>query len=100
MRERHICEKSRSWKISTCSGVTGEGLDHIKGLKNLTEVAMYGATGLNDAAVEKLSGLIKLQKLDLRSTPITSLALSYLKGLKDLRELDLSETAAVGNEGL
>ncbi len=43
--------------------------------------------------------LTDTQSLDLRSTPITSLALSYIKGLKDLKALDLSETANVGNEG-
>jgi Leucine-rich repeat (LRR) protein len=90
----------RVLSLEQCTGVTADGLEHIRGLTNLTEVALFGATGLNDAAIAKLSGLTKMQKLDLRQLPITSLALSYLKDMKDLRVLDLSETAAVGNEGL
>jgi hypothetical protein len=90
----------RALSLEQCSGITAAGLDHIKGLTNLIEVALYGATGVNDAAVAKLAGLTKLQKLDLRQTPVTSLALTYLKDMKDLKSLDLSETAAIGNEGL
>ena len=81
-------------------GVPARGLTHIKGMKNLHGIGLYGATGLNDAAVAKLAEMTKLQKLDLRQTPITSLALSYLKDMKGLKALDLSETANVGNEGL
>jgi Leucine-rich repeat (LRR) protein len=90
----------RVLSLEQCSGVTGAGLEHVNRLPNLIELSLYGTTGLKDADMEKLAPLSKLQKLDLRSTPITSLALSYLKGMKDLKELDLSETANVGNEGL
>ena len=90
----------RVLSLEQCTAVTADGLEHIKGLKNLTEVALYGATGVYDAGVEKLSGLTKLQALDLRATPISSLSLSHIKDMQSLKSLDLSETAAVGNEGL
>ncbi len=86
--------------LEQCSAITAEGLEHLKGLKNLTELALYGATGLKDAEMAKLAEMPKLVALDLRQTPISSLALSYLKDMKGLKSLDLSETAAVGNEGL
>ena len=69
-------------------------------MENLTEVSRYGALKTNDAAVEKLGGADKMQMLDLRATPITSLALSYLKNMKNLKALNCRKTAAVGNEGL
>jgi Leucine Rich Repeat (LRR) protein len=90
----------RVLSLEQCSGITPAGFDEIKGMNNLTELALYGALQTTDAAVAKLGGLTKLQKLELRSTPISSLALSYVKDLKNLKVLDLSETAAVGNEGL
>ena len=75
--------------LEQCTGVTATGLEHIQGLTNLTELGLYGALGVNDAAVAKLAGLIKLQQLDLRQTPITSLALASLKDMKQLKVLGL-----------
>lgn len=90
----------RVLSLAQCSSITVAGFDEIKEFKNLTELVLYGALQTTDAAVAKLTGLSKLQTLELRSTPISSLALSYLKDLKGLKLLDLEETAAVGNEGL
>jgi internalin A len=90
----------RVLSLEQCSGITSAGLEHINRLPNLIELSLYGANDLKDADIEKLSPLTRLQTLDLRSTPISSLALSYLKGMKDLKSLDLSETSNVGNEGL
>lgn len=90
----------RVLSLEQCSGVTADGLASLSGLNNLTELVLFGALKTNDAAVANLAGLTKLQKLELRQTPISSLALSYLKDLKGLKTLDLAETAAVGNEGL
>src|SRR5262245_8743533 len=89
----------RVLSLEQCSSISEDGLDQIKSLPNLTELSLYGASGIKDTAVAKVAEIKKLEKLDLRSTAISSLALSYLKGLKNLKALDLSEDA-VGNEGL
>jgi Leucine-rich repeat (LRR) protein len=90
----------RALSLEQCSAVSGEGLSHVTKMKSLTELALYGATGLKDAEMAKLAEMPKLVALDLRQTPISSLALTYLKDMKGLKSLDLSETALVGNEGL
>src|SRR5262249_55526919 len=71
----------RVLSLEQCSNVTVAGFDVIKDMKNLTELALYGAKQAKDAAIAKLGSMTNLQILELRETPITSLALSYLKDL-------------------
>ena len=81
------------------SKISVAGFEHIAKLTNLQELMLYGATGVTDACLEKIQGLTKLQRLELRETRVTSLGLSYLKEMKDLKRLDVN-TTTVGNEGL
>ena len=90
----------RSLSLEQCSNVNEAALDHIKGLANLQELMLFGARGVTDAGLAKLSGLTKLNRLELRETTISSLGLSHLKELKGLKVLNLAQTANVGNEGL
>src|SRR4029079_17160960 len=51
----------RVLSFEQANGVTSDGLEQIKGLSNLVELGMFGATGIFDAGIEKLSGLTKMQ---------------------------------------
>jgi Leucine-rich repeat (LRR) protein len=90
----------RVLSLEQCGSVTPEAFDTIGAMNNLIELSFFGAIKTTDAAIARLSGLKKLQTLELRQTPITSLALSYLKDMKSLKVLNLAETGNVGNEGL
>ena len=81
------------------SAVGPEGLAHIAGLTNLTDLKLYGASGVNSRALEHLKGLTKLTTLDLRSTTANNKGMAHLAGLSSLRVLDLSETP-VGDAGM
>jgi len=89
----------RVLSLEQCSSVSPEAFETIGQMANLTELSLFGALKTNDAAVAKLSGLSKMQTLELRQTLVTSAALSHLKAMKSLKSLNVEETA-VGNEGL
>jgi len=59
--------------------VTDAGLAHLKNLKNLTYLNLYG-TGITDAGLVHLKGLTNLKKLYLWQTKVTS------SGADDLRK--------------
>ena len=81
------------------SAIGKDGLAHIAGLPNLTELKLYGSNNVDVDAIEQIKGMTKLTSLDLRSTSAVSRAMTHLTGLTALKELDLSETA-VGDKGL
>jgi formylglycine-generating enzyme required for sulfatase activity len=87
--------KLESLSLWGCQQFTGEGLEHLKGLKGLN----LDATKVNDAGLAHLQGLTRLASLDLRGTPVTDAGLAHLKGLTSLTHLPLDYTQ-VGDAGL
>lgn len=70
-------------------------LSHLRGLKNLRELEIYGA-GLTDASLSNLSGLENLRKLYLSDSTITDDALRHLADLPNLEHLVLDKTRVTG----
>lgn len=54
---------------------------------------------IGDSGMEQLSGLARLEELDISSTDVTNAGLAHLKGLTSLRSLDVRDTA-VTDEGI
>ncbi len=63
---------------------------------DLTQVSLAFGDA-NDAGLEHLRTLTKLEKFGLRETRVTDAGLVHLSGLVQLRELDLSGTAVTDN---
>jgi serine/threonine protein kinase/Leucine-rich repeat (LRR) protein len=78
--------------------VEDAGLDHLKGLTNLSYLDLDGAA-VTDAGLERLKGLTHLTYLDLGATRVTDAGLGHLKGLTNLTYLDLGVTR-VSDRGL
>ena len=73
--------------------ITGEGLEHPKGLTNLVHLGLTN-TQISDAGLENLKGLPKLEALYLSDTQVTDDGLEHLKGLTNLDHLELTNTHA------
>jgi len=70
--------------------VTGAGFEHLKGLRQLRELALgFDAT---DASLERIKGLTQVQKLSLFSMCVTDAGLRHLRGMAQLRKLSLFQT--------
>lgn len=72
--------------------VGAEGIKHIEGLKEIKELNLYGAAGVDDSAIDSLAKLPKLEKLRLRETAVRGEAASGFAKMQALRDLDLSES--------
>jgi hypothetical protein len=73
-----------SINLDGCKGVTDDGTDRLKGLKNIR------ALQLQSTAIKKLDFLdemLDLESLNLSHTPIDDTSLAHVKGLKKLRGL-------------
>jgi internalin A len=68
-----------------------EGLEHLKGLTNLSNLSLDSAQ-VTDAGLAHLRGLTKLTCLSLPFTRITDAGLVHLKGLANLSTISLSGT--------
>ena len=77
----------------------GRGLEHLKGLTNLTDLNLY-RTQITDSGLAHLKGLTKLQHLWLTSTQITDAGLVDLKGLTKLKQLNLLLNKKVTDAGV
>jgi len=73
------------------TGVTDAGLEHLAGLKKLTELDL-GETRMTDAGLKHLAGLTDLCSLRLEDTQVADAGLKDLAPLKKLTELDLRGT--------
>ena len=80
------------------SGIDDAGLERLKGLTRLQELDL-GNTKVSDAGLEHLKGLTQLQSLDLCNPKISDAGLEHLKGLTQLQGLYLL-TAQVSDSGL
>ncbi len=83
----------------TSTLVTGNGLRHLKGLREITSLSLH-ETALRDSDIEPLSSLRTLTSLNLNGTSnITDDGLRHLQGLTRLEYLGLYRTK-VGDAGL
>jgi RNA polymerase sigma factor (sigma-70 family) len=71
--------------------VTDAGMKELKGLKNLTELNLFG-TQVTDAGLKEIKELKNLTELNLRATNVTDVGLGELKELKNLNFLFLGNT--------
>jgi hypothetical protein len=78
--------------------ITDGGLDHLKGLKRLTNLSLAN-TRITDAGLAKLSGLTRLEFLDLEGTHVTDASLEWIARLPKLEDVVLGRTQ-VSREGL
>jgi len=58
--------------------VSDAGLEHLKGLKNLTTLHL-GGIQVTDAGLEHLKGLTNLQTLDLQDTQVSDAGVKELQ---------------------
>jgi hypothetical protein len=87
----HI-EHLRSLRTITLpSPMTDEGLEHIKGLTELVELALVGP-GVTDKGIACLKEMRKMRCLSLVKTAVTDDGLRHLAGMKDLEALILVDT--------
>lgn len=81
----------RTFTLSSTS-VTGKSFDRLaKCLPNLTELVLYD-TQCTDEAMEQVGKLRRLQYLDVDGTEISNRGLEHLSGLTKLQTLDLQRT--------
>lgn len=90
----------RSLTFSNCQGITDEGVAHFTDLTNLTNLKLYREDSLygrdpmeelvTDAGLDHLTGLVRLEHLNLMGQKITDVGLERLKGLTNLKRLFLS----------
>ena len=73
--------------------ITDVGLEHLKGLRKVTELNLYYSEYITDSGLANFSGWSNLQRLDLHGTKITSKAFDHLARLTGLKSLDISFTA-------
>jgi hypothetical protein len=83
-----------------CVGITDEGITHLRGLKNLRTLRLYredfpgrgrpNRPRITDASLQKLTGLTRLEYLDLMGQQVTDTGLEHLKSLTRLQYLYLS----------
>ncbi|HVK11793.1 MAG TPA: hypothetical protein VM597_23675 [Gemmataceae bacterium] len=74
------------------SGVTDEGLAHLKGLKGLRRLYL-GRTDVTDEGLKHIAGLTGLESLILSESKVTDAGLKQVAGLKKLTNLEISGTA-------
>jgi Leucine rich repeat/Leucine Rich repeat len=73
------------------SGVSDDGLSHLKGLTNL-EVLDLSGTNVTDDGLKHLRGLSRLKTLSLGRMNVTDAGMVHLQSLSSLEDLDLSMT--------
>jgi len=72
--------------------ITDVGIEHLKPLKNVTELSLYYAEYITDIAIAHLQGWKQLESLNLRGVRLTSYAFEHLSKLTGLRSLDIAFT--------
>ncbi len=69
--------------------ITDDGLKHLAGLKNLTDLSISGCTKLTDAGMTELTKITKLARLEIYDSKITDTGIFALKRWKT--ELKISK---------
>lgn len=73
------------------TGVTDAGMVHLKGMINLLTLDLTG-TVVSDAGLASLAGLTNIQTLKLSRTGVTGRGLVHLRGMTRMVALDLTNT--------
>ena len=84
-----------SLELSGIKGLTGSGLAHLAGAKDLARLLLVH-TDVDDAALAHLSGLTKLRDVTLHQTAVTDAGIRHLALLKELRTLDIGAKGITG----
>ena len=82
-----------AWLNLGRSSITDEGMQYIKGLKNLSKLHLE-KTAVTDDGLANLSELERLQYLNLYGTAVSDNGLEHLKNLKNLSALYLWQSNA------
>ncbi len=82
--------------FSACKDVTGSGLAHLAGSKDLARIRL-DFSGVNDAALMHLSALPKLREINLHQTAITDDGIRHLALLKELQLLEIGAKGITGS---
>jgi Leucine-rich repeat (LRR) protein len=70
-------------------------VEDLAGLTNLRDLNLMRCAKLTDAAMDHVSLLSSLEKLNLAGTQVTDAGLHKLEGLKQLKEITLSINASI-----
>eukprot|EP00029_Vermamoeba_vermiformis_P005506 TRINITY_DN1931_c0_g1_i1.p1 TRINITY_DN1931_c0_g1~~TRINITY_DN1931_c0_g1_i1.p1 ORF type:complete len:1922 (+),score=411.10 TRINITY_DN1931_c0_g1_i1:83-5848(+) len=90
--EAKKCPSMRSIELNGCSQLTVEAIRSILvSFPNLTSLSLESDYSINDECVSIISGLSKLEKLNIRNTKVTSKGLVHLTALLNLTYLDISK---------
>ncbi len=81
------------------AGIDDDGIEHLTGLKKLQSLNVAG-TSITDAGLVHLVGLSQLQELALQDTSITDGGLATLANLQNLKALHLSGCKNITAEGV
>jgi Leucine-rich repeat (LRR) protein len=88
-----------SLDFSESRGLSDMGLAHVKDLRQLQELSLFG-TGISDVGMVHLENLHDLRDLNLAGTKISDRGLAHIKDLNQLRRLSLCDAALVTDTGL
>lgn len=80
--------KNLRWLSTGDRGVTDKGLAHLAGLTNLEYLGLEGAR-VSDAGMVYLKKMTKLKRLRLYGTPVTEKGFVHLESLKNLEEINV-----------
>ena len=78
--------------------VTDSGLEHLKKLRKLEELKIFGAA-ITDGGLDRITHLQNLKKLDLSFCPLTNECLSHVVQLDNLESLSVANTQ-ITDEGM
>ncbi|MGV3660116.1 MAG: protein kinase domain-containing protein [Prosthecobacter sp.] len=81
--------------LSACKSITGSGLAHLAGAKELGRLVL-GHSAVDDTALAHLSGLTRLRDVGLHQTAITDDGIRHLASLKELRSLEIGAKGITG----
>lgn len=85
------CPQLRGLRISG-TGFTGDGIVHLKELKNLGSFSMLNTTGMTDDGVESLKELTNLESLELGGKEINDARIKHVASMENLTSLSLQDT--------
>jgi Leucine-rich repeat (LRR) protein len=91
---KHIGEMTNlEWLYLSGSGLTDDGLAHLKGLKKLKTLSLGVLPNIKGPGLEQLKDLPLLEGLRLAETGVTDDTLKHVAVLKQLKHLGLPRTA-------
>lgn len=73
------------------TNITDEGMRNLSGLMKLEKLELGGCKNVTDSGLSSMKGLTKLQILSLHETGVSSTGISHLENLTDMRTLDLPD---------